>query len=321
MKPSAELLIDVLAATLAAQAKLKLVTVVHESIRVMGLLEGSCTTAYVNLRTPKFTDFRPVPGGLPSVKERISAITEPEAAKSLIERAGLVVMCVPGDIKVAERLPAVRPGKQMWILYGERRAGGWAHASKLMRSSSVTLIEFGATRMLVSDDAVEALGGPRNLVPEAALRHADVLARAHPQRLSIDTSSGQPRLRLIAEPVRWIAAGNEWLTHNLLQEGRALFSTRGLGSLIVPWTDRCTLLLLLRNVRDRIDDLVISVEHDVLRPARVDYTEHGAVLAINQPDIPAWRDALVHLELPRGAVPNDGFCDIGALSASLEVGG
>lgn len=319
MKISAEVLVDLIAADLVSQSKIGLVTVIHEAVRVFGLLEASCGVAYVNLRTPKYTDFRPVSGGLPTPKERISAITHPVVAKSMIERSGLVVMCVPGDAGVAACLPQVVPGKQRWILYGDRRAAGWSRASQLMRDSDVALIEFGTTRMLVSADVVEALGGSRQLLPESTLRHAESVARAHPQRLSIDVSSGTPRMRLIAEPVRWIAAGNDWLTHNLLQEGRALFSTRGLGSLIVPWVDRCTLLLLLRNVRDRVDDLVIATEYEVLRPSRVDYTEHGAVLAINQPALHAWRDAMLHLELPRGAVPSDGFCDIGALSASLEL--
>ncbi len=321
MKPGAELLVDLVAASLASQFKFGLVTVVHESLRVMGMLESVCSTAYVNLRTPTFTDFRPVAGGLPTPKERISALSEPESAKALIERAGLVVMAVPGDPAVAARLPAAKPGKQWWILYGDRRAGGWAHVSQLMRQSRVALFEFGSTRMLISADAADAIGGQRALMPDAALRHAESLAKSHPQRLAIDASSSPARLRMIAEPVRWIAAGNEWLTHNLLQEGRALFNTRGLGSLITPLTDRCTLLLLLRNVRDRIDDIVIAVEDEVLRPTRVDYTEHGAVLAINQPEFHASSDAVVHLELPRSAVPDDGFCDIGALSASLELGG
>lgn len=320
MKIGIEMHVDLLAAHLAQQAKLGLVAAVHESLRVLPLLETATSVAYVNLRDVKYTDFRPVAGGFATPKERYGAQERTEEARDVLARAGLVVMRVASDAATAARLPVDGPGRAMWIVYGDRRAGGWARASQLLRASSVVLIEFGDSRLLVSSEAVEALGGKKAWLPEAAMRHAEALARVHPQRLVIEQAGGPVRLRYVAEPVRWAAAGTEWLAHTLMQENRALFNTRGLGSLIVPWPDKCTLMLLLRNVRDRVDDLVIAVENQVLRPQRVDYTEHGAVLAVNQPEIPAARDALLHLELPRRAVPNDGFCDIGALSASLEMG-
>jgi hypothetical protein len=51
---------------------------------------------------------------------------------------------------------------------------------------------------------------------------------------------------------------------------------------------------------------------------RIDYTEYGAVLSLPPTEIESSRDALMFLSLPKTAVPQDGFCDIGAITQTLE---
>jgi hypothetical protein len=70
--------------------------------------------------------------------------------------------------------------------------------------------------------------------------------------------------------------------------------------------------VLLRNVRERVDDCEICIADHELSPSDLQYTEKGAILSLRLPMIGAGRDALLHLSLPRPAVPGDGFCDIGA---------
>ena len=77
--------------------------------------------------------------------------------------------------------------------------------------------------------------------------------------------------------------------------------------------------LLLRNVRARVDDSEIALGTDTLQPSHLDYTERGAILSLRLPSIAHGRDALLHLSLPREAVPGDGFCDIGAAEFTADM--
>ena len=56
-----------------------------------------------------------------------------------------------------------------------------------------------------------------------------------------------------------------------------------------------------------------------LAPATVDYTDHGAFIRLSLPATAPGQDALLHLSLPRDAVPGDGFCDIGAAEFTVET--
>jgi len=75
----------------------------------------------------------------------------------------------------------------------------------------------------------------------------------------------------------------------------------------------------VRNVRDRIDSLTIAVGAKTILMNRIDYTEYGAVLSLPPTEIEPGRDALMFLSLPKTAVPQDGFCDIGAVTQTLEI--
>jgi hypothetical protein len=57
----------------------------------------------------------------------------------------------------------------------------------------------------------------------------------------------------------------------------------------------------------------------MLSAAAVDYTDHGAFLRLDLPAVSPAQDALLHLSLPRDAVPGDGFCDIGAAEFTVET--
>jgi hypothetical protein len=319
MKPSLELWVDLLAATMARILGPSLAVVVHEALRSMPLIESSCATAFVSMGAVKYADFRPVPGGLPTRRERIDATERPAEAMAAIRRAGLVIMAVPMDALTAARWPQLRADDRWWILYGESRAPGWTQVATLMRSGEFVPFELGSQRVMISRQAVEALGGRHVLHPSAAPKLAQALARAQPQRLAVEGGQGYQRLRLNIDPVSLIVAGTDMLSHNLLQEGRAILSARGLGAVILPWDDKIQVQLLFRNVRSRIDDLVLAVGDKVVELSRIDYTEYGALLNLVRPEVQPGRDALLHVALPRAAVPGDGFCDIGAANVAVEL--
>jgi hypothetical protein len=319
MKPSLDLWVDLLAASLARLLAPTLAVVVHEALRSMPLIESNCATAFVNLSALKYADFRPVPGGLPTRRERIDATERPAEALSAMQRAGLVVMGVPTDPVAASRWPQLQAQDRWWILYGESRAPGWAQAAALMRSGEFIPFELGSQRVMISRQAVDALGGRHAVHPSAAPKLAGALARAQPQRLAIEAGQGYQRLRLNIDPILLIAAGTDMLTHNLLQEGRAILSARGLGAVLLPWDDKTQVQLLFRNVRARIDDMVLAAGDKVLALSRIDYTEYGALLNVVRPEVHPGRDALLHIALPRVAVPGDGFCDVGAANVTVEL--
>jgi hypothetical protein len=119
--------------------------------------------------------------------------------------------------------------------------------------------------------------------------------------------------------VQIVAAGSQTLAHHIAHEGRALFNSRGLGSILLPWGAPCQVRLLLRNVRARIDTSAIALGENALAPATVDYTDRGAFIRLSLPATAPGQDALLHLSLPRDAVPGDGFCDIGAAEFTVET--
>ncbi|HSI60257.1 MAG TPA: hypothetical protein VLA16_22050, partial [Ideonella sp.] len=143
-------------------------------------------------------------------------------------------------------------------------------------------------------------------------RRLDVHADTRPD-------TGAVRLRIRPDPVLLIAAGADTLAHHIAQEGRALFNTRGLATLYLPWGGDLTARLLCRNVRARIDDCEIGLGRHAVAASRIDYTDHGAIMTLKLPAIEPGRDALLHIALPRAAVPDDGFCDIGAAEFAVEM--
>lgn len=316
---SAELMVDLLAATIARRSSLRLATVVHEAMRVFPLLEGACSTAYINLRAPVARDFRAVRGGHPQPRERIDATAHQETAQELLGRSQLTVIAIADDSDILLPVLQLQDLDRHVILFGETRAAGWAATAPLMKAGRLTPLDLAGVRFLLSREAVEALGGRGALQTPFGVKLAESLVQTQPNRWSIQRSDQRLNLRMAADPIELVAACTDMTAHNLMHESRALFSARGLGAILIPWGQPSVLQLLLRNVRARVDDLMLALGDQVLVPTIVEYTEHGALLTVAVPAIPSGADALLHLALPRAAVPGDGFCDVGAVQVTVEL--
>ena len=314
MKYDIAILVELVAAALARQpaARVDLTVVVHEAHRTLPVLEAAGTTAYVNLRATQHQDFRPVAGGMPSAKERVVAPQRPDDAAALVARARTLVVCVPDDDESVAALPPFETAGRFCILYGEPRAAGWARITPRLRGGDFTPFEIQGSRL-------EAIGGRQMLLATGIGELATQLASQIPHVLSAEPQPGGLRLRVRPEPVQLMVAGTETLAHNVVMESRALFNSRGIGGLSLPFEGRGSLQLLVRNVRDRIDTLTIAVNGRAVPLTRIDYTEYGAVLSLPPTPVATGRDALMFLSLPRSAVPGDGFCDVGAITQTLEL--
>lgn len=321
MKYDIALLVELVAASLARSqiAENTLAVVIHESHRTLSILESASATAYINLKPVHHYDFRPVTGGLPAVKERVNAQRDREEASALLKRARIVVLCVPNDPAAIAALPEFDSAGRLCLIYGEPRAGGWSHITPRLRGGDFTPFEIGGARLLISREAVDGVGGRQLLLPNGIGDLADRLAHLMPNVLQVEGHGSGVRLRVKPDPLRLVVAASESLAHNLAQENRALFNARGVGALALPLEGRGSLQILVRNVRDRIDSLTIAVGSKTVLMNRIDYTEYGAVLSLPPTEIEPGRDALMFLSLPKTAVPQDGFCDIGAVTQTLEL--
>lgn len=315
----AELLVDLLAATIARRGALRLATVVHEAMRVFPLLEGACSTAYVNLRPPLAHDFRPTRGGHPQPRERIDATAQSDTARELLARSQLTVIAIAGDSEALVPMLQTQDLQRHLILYGETRAAAWSATAPMLKAGLLTPLDLAGVRLLLSREAVETLGGRGVLQAPFGVKLAEALVQAQPSRWSIQRSDQRLNLRMVADPLDLVATCTEMTAHNTMHESRALFSARGLGAILIPWSQPSVLQLLLRNVRSRVDDLMLALDDQLLVPTNVEYTEHGALLTIAVPAVPSTVDALLHLALPRTAVPNDGYCDVGAVQVTVEL--
>ena len=321
MKYDIALLVELVAASLARSqiAEGALSVIIHESHRTLPVLESAGATAYVNLKPVHHQDFRPVVGGLPAGKERICSQVERGEAKALLKRARIVVLCVPNDPAAIAALPEFDSAGKLCMIYGEPRAAGWSHITPRLRGGDFTPFEIGGARLLISREAVDGVGGRQMLLPTGIGDLADRLGHGMPNVLQVESHANGVRLRIKPDPLRLMVAATESLAHNLTQENRALFNARGVGALALPLEGRGSLQLLVRNVRDRIDSLTIAVGSKTVLMNRIDYTEYGAVLSLPPTEIESGRDALMFLSLPKTAVPQDGFCDIGAVTQTLEL--
>jgi hypothetical protein len=291
----------------------------HEAHRTLPLLESAGSVAYINLRPLLHHDFRPVVGGLPTLKERICAATDPAGARALLQRARTIIVCVPNDPAAIAALPEFDTAGRLCLIYGEPRAGGWSQITPRLRGSDFTPFEIDGERLLISREAVDGVGGRQLLLPSGLGDLASRLAQQLPSVLAVEEIQGGLRLRMRPDPLRLVVSGSESLSHNLTLENRALFNARGMGAFSLPVEGRGNLQLLVRNVRDRIDNLTVAVGSKTVAMSRIDYTEYGAVLSLPATEIEPGRDAIMFLSLPRSAVPSDGFCDVGALTQTLEL--
>ena len=298
--------------------------VLTDSLRVLPLLESQGPIGWIHTSPCLYQDHVLVAHGQPSPRLRVDAVQRPADASQMLRRASLCLVAVPAEREPAAVMAPLAAkalqARASLMLFGAPQAGGWGAFDGLVRQGALQPIEAGGARVLASAGLAGTLGEAGLHDAERAVALAGQLTRArqadiHVERLDRD----QLRLRLRIDPVLLAAAGSQTLAHHIVHEGRALFNSRGLGAFLLPWGAPSQARLLLRNVRARIDGCQIALGGQSLSPLAIDYTEHGAFLKLALPAVAPGRDALLHLSLPRDAVPNDGFCDIGAAEFTVET--
>ena len=310
--------IDLLATAASGMLPHGPVVVLHEAQRVFPLIESCRAVAWVQAQAHPLHDFVPHGDAHPSLRLRLDAAQQTPDAIALARHAALRVLCIPQQPREAAALLRVveactdSPGA--WLVYGEPGAGGWGAFDTWLRQQALTEVPASARFKLLMSRPLLAVW-PREPGPLGP-GMAEHLCRNVPAsvylKLDLATASGLPRLLLRLNPVQLIACVGETLQHHVMVERRALINARGLGSMMIPWDGCGSARFLLRNVRARVDDCEICVADQELSPSDLQYTEKGAIVSLRLPMIAAGRDALLHLSLPRPAVPGDGFCDIGA---------
>jgi len=326
----AELIIDVwvdlFAASLARGGALggNAPVVLTDSLRVMPLLESQGPIGWIHTSPSHYRDHMLVAHGQPSARLRVDVNREPAEATRMLRRAGLCLAAVPAARAAAAVMAAMvekaLQSRVPLLLFGLATAGGWPAFEALIRHGALQPVEAGGARALASSGLAGALGAAGLHDVERALALAAQLTRARQADLRVEAlGRDQLRLRLRPDPVQLVAAGSETLAHHIAHEGRALFNSRGLGTLLLPRGAPCQARLLLRNVRARIDRSEFAIGPHSLAPRAVDYTEHGAFLRLALPGVAPGQDALLHLSLPRDAVPADGFCDVGGAEFIVET--
>lgn len=318
--------IDLIAAAFAGPRMAGPAVVLHEAQRQLPLLESRVPVVWIHPQALATQDFLSLPRCRPLFRERLDATRDRDSQLDVMRRAGLRVLCVPENPRHVDILMAATAEAspaQAWLVYGEESAAGWAAVAPLLQQAGLAPVPGAPVRMLASVSVLDLLQhhglGTTGLSPRLAQELRRHLPGSLDLNLDLATQSGRPRLRLRADPVHFIAATSDSLAHHVVMEGRALFNQRGLASLLLPWDGCVQVRLLLRNVRARVDDSQIALGTDILQPSFLDYTERGAILSLRLPSIAPGRDALLHLSLPREAVPGDGFCDIGAAEFTADM--
>ncbi|HEV8689463.1 MAG TPA: hypothetical protein VGQ91_04135 [Ideonella sp.] len=318
--------VDLFATSLARNGALGngLPVVLTDTLRVLPLLESQGPVGWIHTSPWHYQDYVVVAQGQPAPRPRIDAAQAAAEASRLLRRAALCLAAVPAERASAQAMAALAAkalqARAPLLLFGAPQAGGWPAFDGLIRQGGLQPVEAGGARVLASAGLAGAMGDAGLHDVQRAVTLTAQLARARQADLLLEPlGDGHLRLRLRIDPVLLVAAGAGTLAHHIAHEGRALFNSRGLGALLLPWGAPCQARLLLRNVRARIDGSEIAIGRHALAPTSVDYTEHGAFLRLALPAITPGRDALLHLSLPREAVPGDGFCDIGAAEFTVET--
>jgi len=317
--------VDLFAASLARSGALGngLPVVLTDTLRVLPLLESQSPIGWIHTSPRHYQDHVLVTHGQPAPRLRIDAAKHPADASQTLRRASLCLVAVPERDSAAAMAALAAKALQArasLLLFGTPQAGGWGAFDGLVRQGALQPVEAGGARVLASAGLAGALGDAGLHDVERGVALAAQMARARQADIHVERlDQAHLKLRLRIDPVLLVAAGSQTLAHHIVHEGRALFNSRGLGALLLPWGAPCQARLLLRNVRARIDGSQIALGGQSLAPLAVDYTEHGAFLKLELPAVAPGRDALLHLSLPRDAVPNDGFCDIGAAEFTIET--
>jgi hypothetical protein len=322
----ADVWVDLFATHLARHGLLGagLPVVLCDKLRVLPLLESQGPVGWIHTSPCLYRDHMLVAQGQPAPRLRIDAYQAPAEVSRLLRRASLCLAAVPGERSAGTAMAALTAkalqARLPVLLFGAAPAAGWTAFEPLIRQGALQPVEAGGARVLTSAGLAGVLGEAGLHDVERALALATQLSRARQADLFAESlSQGQLRLRLRIDPVLLVAAGSETLAHHIAHEGRALFNSRGLGALLLPWAAPSRARLLLRNVRARVDTCQIALGPHQIVPASIDYTEHGAFMRLDLPAVPPGQDALLHLSLPREAVPGDGFCDIGAAEFTIET--
>jgi hypothetical protein len=318
--------VDLFAAAVARNGALGngLPVVLTDTLRSLPLLETQGPVGWIHTAPWQYQDYMAVAQGQPAPRLRIDAAGALADATRLLRRASLCLAAVPAErspaLPMAALVSKALQARVPVLLYGPPPAAGWAAFEAMIRQGALQPVQADGARVFASAGLAGLLGeaGLRDI--ERAMTLAAQLARARQADLLLERlHDGRVKLRLRIDPVQIVAAGSQTLAHHIAHEGRALFNSRGLGSILLPWGAPCQVRLLLRNVRARIDTSAIALGENALAPATVDYTDHGAFLRLSLPATAPGQDALLHLSLPRDAVPGDGFCDIGAAEFTVET--
>lgn len=298
--------------------------VLTDTLRSLPLLESQGPVGWIHTAPWYYQDYMMVAHGQPAPRLRVDALAASGEAARMLRRASLCLAAVPAErgpaLPMAALVSKALQARVPVLLYGPPAAAGWSAFEALIRQGALQPVQAAGARVLASAGLGGALGdaGLRDFDRALALgaqlnraRQADLLLEKLPE--------DRLKLRLRIDPVQLVTAGSPTLAHHIAHEGRALFNSRGLGAILLPWGAPCQARLLLRNVRARVDASAIALGEQALAPVTVDYTDHGAFLRLGLPAVTPGQDALLHLSLPREAVPGDGFCDIGAAEFSVET--
>ena len=318
--------VDLFAAAAARNGALGngLPVVLSDTLRSLPLLESQGPVGWIHTAPRHYQDYMAVTQGQPAPRLRIDAASAAGDATRMLRRASLCLAAVPAErapaLPMAALVSKALQARVPVLLYGPPAAAGWSPFESMIRQGALQPVPAAGARVLASAGLAGVLGeaGLRDI--ERALTLAAQLTRARQADLLLERlNDGRVKVRLRIDPVQLVAAGSQTLAHHIAHEGRALFNSRGLGAILLPWGAPCQARLLLRNVRARVDTSVMAVGEHTLAPTAVDYTDHGAFLRLALPAVAPGQDALLHLSLPRDAVPGDGFCDIGAAEFTVET--
>jgi hypothetical protein len=288
--------IDLMASAAVAALKLPHATVDHPALRLWPCLERRCAVTSRQATPLALTDFWSLPHQLPAVRHRMDA----RQAHSAHRQGGLTVIHLQSDALVPDWDPSDAPRQR--LLYGPAETTAWTSLRAApWRESLVSVPVPAGWQLMFAQNLVDAQGPGMDL------------------RLDPSAAPDWLRLRLRPPPVSCIATVSEAMRHHIMVRDSALFGPRGHASIVLPWDTAGRLRLLVRNIRARVDTMTAAIGSLSCTPEDVHYTERGAMVSLRLPAPGDVRDALLHLSLPRAAVPQDDFCDVGAMEFTAEM--
>lgn len=297
----------------------------NEAQRAMPVLDQVSTVVWVHPRPVLAADFSFIPHQHPASRTHVDVMADPEQLRHWMGRSILKVLAMP----VADLLPPVLTRgtgsvDDLWLIHGASDAPGWSDPALVeLCAGWVSLPAPAGWRVDVNLVFLRVLrdAGLTVTAFDAALGQRLCAALDQRTDVHLDTSMGMDRLRLRLRlpAVRCIATTSDALRHHIMLRDKALFSPRGMATVLLPWSGCTGAKFLLRNVRARVDDMIVALGDAQIKPAAVHYTDLGAFVTFDAPPLLPGRDALMHLSLPRAAVPTDDFCEIGAAEFTSEL--